>query len=367
MGTVKDHAAMGQLAGKVGLVMLVGTLVLGSGCRNEEIQPAKSQSSTSGPTAGVQPQDDVPAPLAIPVDPPPAAEQPGEFAVDLGGATQFDQPPIPAANDPDPADVAPDAVEAPTDPFAESSDPFADSAFDAPNVPQAESSIQTAQDFGQTSEPTADAPAISSTYTIQSGDDYTAIADRLWNDQSKWVAIQKANPDVDPRRLKVGQVINIPSLDTDALRRDGELSSAADAASVGQTTTVKVEPGDSLSSISARVYGSEAHWKHIFQANQGTLSSPDALKVGMTLAIPPKPVRVTAPSTPQPSTPNGLYTVRPGDSLSSIAQKQLGASSKWRLIYEANIDRLDGPEDIKIGQKLKIPGSAIADEEFQTK
>ena len=369
MGKVKDHTAIGKVFQKTGFVVLVGTLTLGIGCRNEEVESG-SQDRTSGAAGGVQPELEQPAPLAVPqnTDAPPVADN--EFAVDVSGSTQFDQPSVPSAAEAaepvvDPAADLPVSDE-PIDPIAGSSiaDP-AGEAFDEPTP--AEPPIQTTEDFLQTPEPNLDAPAVASTYTIQSGDDYSTIADRLWSDQSKWVAIQKANPDVDPRRLKIGQVINIPSLDTDALRRSGELSSAADAAAVGQTTTVTVEPGDSLSSISAKVYGSESHWEHIYKANKGTLSTPDSLKVGMTIAIPPKPERLTRSGDSKPAS-SGFYIIQPGDSLSSIAKKQLGSTTKWREIYEANVDRLDSPEDIKIGQKIRLPGQADSDDDgFQTK
>lgn len=47
-----------------------------------------------------------------------------------------------------------------------------------------------------------------------------------------------------------------------------------------------VESGDSLYSISKKVYGSPARYMDIFQANRDQMPSPDALRVGMTLRIP---------------------------------------------------------------------------------
>lgn len=49
------------------------------------------------------------------------------------------------------------------------------------------------------------------------------------------------------------------------------------------------------------------------------------------------------------------YTVAAGDSLSSIAQQQLGSSSRWKEIYEANKDTVKNPNMIWVGQKLTIP------------
>lgn len=50
--------------------------------------------------------------------------------------------------------------------------------------------------------------------------------------------------------------------------------------------TYTVETGDTLSKISAKVYGSAVKWKQIFEANKDKLPSPNSLKVGMELQIP---------------------------------------------------------------------------------
>ena len=51
------------------------------------------------------------------------------------------------------------------------------------------------------------------------------------------------------------------------------------------------------------------------------------------------------------------YTVKPGDTLSGIAQSQLGNASAYTKIFEANRDQLSDPDKIKPGQVLKIPQS----------
>jgi nucleoid-associated protein YgaU len=48
-------------------------------------------------------------------------------------------------------------------------------------------------------------------------------------------------------------------------------------------------------------------------------------------------------------------TVRPGDSLSRIAGRVYGDINKWRLIYEANQDRLEDPDKLLVGMELKVP------------
>jgi len=50
-----------------------------------------------------------------------------------------------------------------------------------------------------------------------------------------------------------------------------------------------VEPGDTLALIARKVYGDAGLWQQIYDANKDTIGeTPDALRVGMRLTIPPK-------------------------------------------------------------------------------
>ena len=51
----------------------------------------------------------------------------------------------------------------------------------------------------------------------------------------------------------------------------------------------------------------------------------------------------------------GTYTVKRGDSLAIISRKIYGEANKWNVIYQANRDILNRPNELRIGQKLKIP------------
>lgn len=48
-----------------------------------------------------------------------------------------------------------------------------------------------------------------------------------------------------------------------------------------------VQPGDTLSRIAGKVYANPARWDKIFEANRDTLRSPESIRVGQTLRIPP--------------------------------------------------------------------------------
>ncbi|HET9973151.1 MAG TPA: LysM peptidoglycan-binding domain-containing protein, partial [Streptosporangiaceae bacterium] len=52
------------------------------------------------------------------------------------------------------------------------------------------------------------------------------------------------------------------------------------------------------------------------------------------------------------------YTVRSGDTLSSIARHFYGTMSKWTWIYQANRSKIHNPDSIYVGERLTIPNHA---------
>jgi nucleoid-associated protein YgaU len=75
-------------------------------------------------------------------------------------------------------------------------------------------------------------------------------------------------------------------------------------------------------------------------------------------ATPPRqtttPQPLPGPAVPASAIPSA-YTVKSGDTLSSIARQVYGNSGRWREIYEANRDQLPRPESLRPGQVLRIP------------
>lgn len=55
------------------------------------------------------------------------------------------------------------------------------------------------------------------------------------------------------------------------------------------------------------------------------------------------------------SSGRSTYTVKKGDTLSEIAQREYGDASKWPRIYNANKSRIADPKKLQIGTKLIIP------------
>jgi len=62
---------------------------------------------------------------------------------------------------------------------------------------------------------------------------------------------------------------------------------SSSTATSGQKYTVK--PGDNLSKISMKVYGNKKYYNFIYEANNKILKSPQALRPGQELIIPPRP------------------------------------------------------------------------------
>ena len=64
------------------------------------------------------------------------------------------------------------------------------------------------------------------------------------------------------------------------------------------------------------------------------------------------PARAQGGQTPQ------MYTVKPGDTLSKISKQFYGNPNDYMKIFNANRDKLKDPDQISIGQELKIPPAA---------
>ena len=91
-----------------------------------------------------------------------------------------------------------------------------------------------------------------------------------------------------------------------------------------------VEPGDDLWSLAERYYGEGRDWRRIAQANPDVLTGgPDRLQIGWRLVVPEDATRPKAEN-------HRTVTVRRGETLSSIAERELGSADRWRDVYRAN-------------------------------
>jgi nucleoid-associated protein YgaU len=122
-------------------------------------------------------------------------------------------------------------------------------------------------------------------YKVQAGDSFESIAKKRYGASSMHTVIARANPFIDPRRLRPGRVILIP---LDPQNIQGKASPSADASREGWKTHTIVS-GDTLSQISSKYYGTSVHSKRIYEANTDRLKNQNDLKLGMELLIPPLP------------------------------------------------------------------------------
>lgn len=207
-------------------------------------------------------------------------------------------------------------------------------------------------------------PAAPQEYVIQKGDTYEEIADKKLGNRNLWKVIADANPAMKPNAMRVGKKIVIPSQP----EKRAETTEVA-VAGAGPRTYV-VQPGDSLTAISKKMYGTIRNFEKIFQANRDKLESSDDLKVGMTLTIPEAaaPRRggvadTSAAAAPAPAPPapvNGkVHTVADGEKLWLIAERYRGDRGVLQMIeaiVAANSDKIKSADDLlRVGWGLLIP------------
>jgi len=146
-------------------------------------------------------------------------------------------------------------------------------------------------------------------YTIAAGDTFYGIAKKFGVSVD---AIRSANPGVDPRRLRVGQKIVIPTPEPPGLESGApETKAGFQPSETGSEIIYTVKSGDTLTRIAAR-YGVTV--KAIKAANNLT---SDRIKVGQKLRIPTKnnggksPVNRSEIEAPSNLIPSTLPEVRP--------------------------------------------------------
>lgn len=132
--------------------------------------------------------------------------------------------------------------------------------------------------------------------------------------------------------------------------------------------THTVAEGDSLYRLAATYLGDGEKWRELQKINADVLNGGINLKVGMKLkvvqatvttvaqkpAAQPKPAAKTETKKEQQAKPaQRSYVVLKGDNLGTISQKLLGSSRRMSEIVKLN--GLKDPNDIRVGQTLKIP------------
>ncbi len=176
------------------------------------------------------------------------------------------------------------------------------------------------------------------TYKIAAGDTFSGIAKKF---SVKVKTIEDANPNVDPKKLKVGQTIQIPASAGGATGAGAMAMSNAETPvpDTGTMQTYTVKSGDTLTKIAKDFHVSV---KSIEAENK---LSTTKIKVGDKLKIPaksaaPEAVPVSAPATP-PTAPAfsecGNRRAGSAHSIESLVARRPATSAGWR----ADVGRME--------------------------
>lgn len=128
-----------------------------------------------------------------------------------------------------------------------------------------------------------------------------------------------------------------------------------------------VRAGDRLANIAKQYLGDAGAWKAIADANPGL--DPARLKVGQKLAIPergavasgtrpdsqaksPEPEKRLAAADKKPT-----YVVKKGDTLTSIAQRELRDRAAWRKLFDMNKHVVKNANRLPVGVTLTLPAN----------
>ena len=161
----------------------------------------------------------------------------------------------------------------------------------APHTPRAQAAPpaaltqdRTTDTHGDNAKQTTETRAVErepQVHVVKRGEWLWTLAEQYLGEGSRWTEIAAANPGIDPDRLAVGQHLTIP-----VDHRADAKKKTANRVTAHPDDTVTVHRGDSLSSISADLYGTQRHWPELYQENQDQITDPDLIEVGQNLQLP---------------------------------------------------------------------------------
>jgi LysM repeat protein len=231
-------------------------------------------------------------------------------------------------------------------------------AFAAATLLVAPALTASAQDMHRAVfEATMQAPVPGSTYKVQDGDSLYSIAAEIGIADSKlaaWVEeFLELNDLEDADKLQAGQTVKIPGTRPAASTSSSTPgSSQTSSSSAGGSRAYTVQDGDTLYSIGANL---NVPNEKLYSWVQDTMAlngwdDGDLLTTGKTIQISTKNIPVPKPIT-------AAYTVKSGDTLHAIADKQgvsgAGLASWTSLVLELN--GLSSPDMLAEGQILQLP------------
>ena len=156
----------------------------------------------------------------------------------------------------------------------------------------AESTTPRTQD-GAPARMTIASDSATRTHVVKVGDTYSKISLAVYGTSKHYADIELANPGVDPTRLKPGTTINLPAVA--AKQPTATPAANGAAATIDPQKEYKVQPNDSLYTISLRLYGKADRMEKIYELNKSAIGDDRArLKLGMVLKLPEPPTQTTA-------------------------------------------------------------------------
>ncbi|KRL00233.1 hypothetical protein FC81_GL000131 [Liquorilactobacillus capillatus DSM 19910] len=182
------------------------------------------------------------------------------------------------------------------------------------------------------------------TYTVKSGDSLSSIARTHNTTISNLASLNRIS---NPNYIYIGQILQLAS----AAANSSSASSTKHTSATVTNGTYTVKSGDSLSSI-ARTFSTSIS----SLASLNKISNPNYIYVGQSLAVTSPVQTTTANSSTNTAAKSvsvsGTYTVKSGDSLSSIARTFSTSVSSL-----AASNKISDPNYLYVGQKLAVTGS----------
>ncbi|MEV6020351.1 hypothetical protein [Streptomyces sp. NPDC051997] len=153
----------------------------------------------------------------------------------------------------------------------------------------------------------------------------------------------------------------------------------AAAGASGSYTVREIRPAESLWSIAERELGDGERWREIAALNEGhtmagghIFTSSSFLQPGWELAMPERPggqgLRTQSEDSAVAAAETGghAFTVRSGDSLSAIAEEELGDGNAWPSLFKASrgkpqpdgLPAITDPDLIHPGQQVTVPAAS---------
>ncbi|HUW83370.1 MAG TPA: LysM peptidoglycan-binding domain-containing protein [Phycisphaerae bacterium] len=127
---------------------------------------------------------------------------------------------------------------------------------------------------------------VTRTHVIQTGDTFADLAERYYGSRTaRYVSLMmQANPDVDPRRMRVGTEVVIPSPESDASAEAAPAKRPAVSASAG---TYRAQEGDTLYAIARKLCGNGERYRELHALNRDLIGGDaNRLRPGMVLRVP---------------------------------------------------------------------------------